>query len=310
MQVENLNWDYLRLLLVIADKGGLSAASRIMRLDPGTVGRRLNLLETQVGCKLFFRTRRGLEPTSAGQKLCARARRMDDEVNAIWLELSAEDRGLRGHVSITATEATITGLIAPSLKSFRDRHPEIWVELISDLRVLDLGRREADIAVRFVRPHKGELRVRRFGSVGNDLYASPDYIKRYGIPQENDSATAFHGHLTIGWPVSQTALPLARWIARIAGNAVTVLRSDSVAIRLAAAQAGVGIALLPCIAADNAPGLVRLQWRADPAPIQDLWLVSHNDVARIPRVRAVLEFIALVGKRGRPALLGLPEASA
>jgi DNA-binding transcriptional LysR family regulator len=294
-----MDWDNLRFVLAVADAGGLSAAARALRVDTATVSRRLDALEAELSCKLFHRSRQGLRSTGAGQKLLAHARRIEAEVRALGFALSAEDRGLDGTVVITATEPIASGLVVPALPAFRARHPAIALELVTDIRALDLGRREADVALRLLRPHQGDLKLRKLGAVGYALYASQAYLDRHGMP---DPADGCAGHALIDWPVPYTIIPQVPWLREQAARATVVLRSTSAMTRLAAAASGTGIALLPCVIADPDPRLVRVP--SAPSPMQDLWLVTHRDLARVPRIRAVLELLGDAARRAARRLSG------
>jgi DNA-binding transcriptional LysR family regulator len=289
----------LRFVLAVADAGGLSAAARSLRVDTATVARRLDALETDLRCKLFHRSRQGLKPSPAGAKLLAHARRIDDEVRALGFELSAEDRGLAGTVVITATEPIAAGLVVPALDAFHARHPGIAIELVTDIRALDLSRREADIALRLVRPEAGDLRIRRLGAVGYALYAGPGYLGRHGKP---DAADGLAGHALIDWPLDYTVIPQVPWLRRVGSKATVVLRSSSAMTRLAAAVADVGVALLPRVIGDADPRLVRVA--SETPPPQDLWLATHRDLAAVPRIRAVLTFLTDAAKRSARRLNG------
>ncbi len=293
-----LDWDDLRFALAVADAGGLSAAGRALRVDPATIGRRLDGLEATLKCKLFHRRRQGLVPTPAGAKLIQHARRIEEEVRAVGFEMSAEDKGLAGTVVITTTEPIAAGFVAPALPDFEAKHPGIAVEVKTDIRTLDLGRREADIALRLARPTQGDLIGRKLGQVGYGLYASRDYLDRRGKP-----TAGFEGHLLIDWPVDYTVIAQVPWLRKIAASATVVLRSNSAMTRRAAASSGAGIALLPCILADLDAGLVRVQSEAPPK--QDLWLVTHRDLARVPRIRVTLDYLAETAKRSTRRLAGV-----
>ncbi len=294
-----MDWDNLRFVLAVADAGGLSAAARALRVDTATVSRRLDALEAELACKLFHRSRQGVKTTGAGAKLVTHARRIEGEVRALGFALSAEDRGLDGTVVITATEPIASGLVVPALDAFRARHPGIALELVTDIRALDLGRREADIALRLLRPHQGDLRVRRLGAVGYALYVSQAYVERCGVP---DPRSGCAGHTLIDWPVPYTIIPQVPWLREQAARATVVLRSTSAMTRLAAAASGLAIALLPCVIADPDPRLVRVP--SAPPPVQDLWLATHRDLARVPRIRATLEFLAESARRAARRLSG------
>lgn len=292
-----MDWDHLRFVIAVAEAGGLSAAARALRVDTATVGRRLDALETDLKCKLFDRSRRGLKPTGAGAKLLDHARRIEGEVRALGFALSAEDRGLDGTVVITATEPIAAGLVVPALASFRAKHPGIALELVTDIRALDLSRREADIALRLVRPDQGDLKLRKLGTVGYALYASPDYLAARGALR-----AGLAGHALIDWPVDYTIIPQVPWLRAHAAKAEIVLRSASAITRQAAASSGAGIALLPRLIGDPDPRLTRVA--SEPPPTQDLWLVSHRDLATVPRIRVVATFLADAARRAAKRLNG------
>ncbi len=294
-----MDWDHLRFVLAVSEAGGLSSAARTLNVDAGTVARRLDALEAALRCKLFHRSRRGLDPTPAGAKLLGHAQRIAAEIRALDLGLSSEDRGLAGPVVITATEAIAIGLLMPALPSLRAAHPGIVPELVTDIRTLDLGRREADVALRLTRPQQGDLRVRLLGSVAYALYASAAYVQRRGVP---DATARFAGHDVIDWPLDYTVIAQVPWLRNVASKATIVLRSGSAVTRRAAAAEGLGIALLPCLIADGDARLARIA--AAPAPAQELWLATHRDLARMARVRVVLDFLVTTARRARPVLLG------
>jgi DNA-binding transcriptional LysR family regulator len=299
-----VDWDHLRFVLAVADAGGLTAAGRVLKVDPATVSRRLDALEHAMKAKLFHRTRQGLDPTPAGAKLVAHARRMAEEVAALEIALSAEDRGLAGTVVITATEPIAEGFVVPAIPSLQARHPGIAIEVVTDIRFLDLARREADVALRLARPDQGDLRVRRLGTVAYGLYASAGYLATFGRP---DLARGFAGHRLVDWPANYTVIPQPAWLRSVAGSAEIALRSNSATARRAGAAAGVGLALLPCVTADSDRALVRIAMEG--VPSLDLWLVTHRDVGRIPRIRAVLDHLADEARRLAPRLEGRHQSA-
>jgi DNA-binding transcriptional LysR family regulator len=150
-----------------------------------------------------------------------------------------------------------------------------------------------------VRPHEGDLKIRRLGSVAYALYASPGYVEKHGTP---DPRTGCKGHALIDWPLPYTIIAQVPWLRDHARNAMVVLRSSSAMTRLAAAVGGAGVALLPCVIADGDPRLVRVKSEVPPA--QDLFLATHRDLAAVPRIRATLAFLAEIARRGAKRLAG------
>jgi DNA-binding transcriptional LysR family regulator len=292
-----MDWDDLKVALAVAEARSLSGGARALGVDVATVARRLERLEAALGAKLFQRDNRGLAPTSAGEKLAAHVARMEAEVHDIRTGLDAADLGLAGTVAVTTTDVLACHLVTPALGRLQAQHPGIAIEIATDIRTLNLSRREADIALRLARPEQASLLARKVGDVGYALYATKAYLKAAGEP-----AVGSAGHRLIDWPEDYTIIPQVPWLRRFAKDATVVLRANSAHARHQAAMAGLGLALLPCVMVGPKDGLVRID-TPEPAPSLELWLAAHQDQARVPRVRAVLDFLAetAAGEKGRLA---------
>lgn len=296
---KNIDWDDLKVALAVAEARSLSGGARALGVDVATVARRLERLEAALGAKLFQRDNRGLSPTSAGEKLAAHVARMEAEVHDIRTGLDAADLGLAGTVAVTTTDVLACHLIAPALGRLQAQHPGIAVEIATDIRTANLSRREADIALRLARPAQASLLARKVGDVGYALYASRAYLKGAGTP---DAVSGYPGHRLIDWPEDYTIIPQVPWLRRVAREATVVLRANSAHVRHQAAMGGIGLALLPCVMVGPNDGLVRID-APEPPPALELWLAAHQDQARVPRVRAVLDFLAetATAEKGRLA---------
>src|SRR5262245_7864341 len=156
-----VNWDDLRYILAIAQTRTLSAAARLLRVDHTTVARRLIAIERALKTRLFERTRDGLQPTAAGERAIERAREIEERTVALEREVTGQDARPEGLVRLTALDAFFDGFLIPLLGPFYDRYPKIELTLISTMRVLDLTRREADVAIRFSKPKDPKLVARR-----------------------------------------------------------------------------------------------------------------------------------------------------
>lgn len=165
------------------------------------------------------------------------------------------------------------------------------MELAIDNRVLSLSRREADIALRPIRPKEGDLWGRKLSGIAWALYAAPAYLEANGGPLSN--AGDVDRHALIGWEETTSGIGAADWLSRAAPPASFVYRTNSLVNQLVAAKAGIGLALLPCYLGDGEAGVTR----ALPEPIAELdgelWIVTHADLKRTARVRA---FFDLVGE--------------
>lgn len=175
----------------------------------------------------------------------------------------------------------------PNLPKLTRANPELEVSACTDLRVLRLSRREADRAIRYVAPKDGDLVGRRLSGVGTAHYASRAYVKRRGIPRDPRQLA---GHDIVAFAPEFGSSPEAQWLAHHGRGARVALRANSLAAYLAALRHGLGIGLYACHAAENVPGLVRVS--KEVLLEEEYWAVVHVDMARAPRVRAVLDFMS------------------
>lgn len=290
-----LDWDDLRYFLAIHRAGTLARAAAALGINATTVGRRLSALEERVHARLFDRTPEGYALTHAGRDLLPRAERMEDEALALEREVLGADQRLSGSVRVTATEMIATRFVMPHLPRFRDRHPEVALELECSNRRVSLTRREADIALRLARPREENVVTRRLSDIPLALYAAPSYLQARGTPE--DPERTLRGHEILAFAAARTFRTENAWLEPRSAGARIALRSDSVSSLFAATLAGLGIALLPRAAADREPGLVRIDTLTAPEP-RVIWQTVHEDLQKNARVRAVMDFLAEV--LGRP----------
>ncbi len=283
-----LDWDDLRFFLAVARTGSLSAAARELRCTQSTVGRRLASLETGLRVRLLTRTPRGYIATPAGARVREHAERIEVEARTIEHALAGQDARLEGRVTVACIESIANNILAPCFARLHRDDPGVVIELLPPDRHLSLARREADISIHQVRPKQREIVVRKIGSIAFGLYASPDYLERFGTP---DFADGCVGHRILALPDQFCDLPQMQWLTGLAPKARVVLRTGSYESRLHSLLAGDGIAYLPRFHGDAEPGLKRIDATLTPAPVVDLWLAVHKDTRNVPRVRAVIEAI-------------------
>ncbi|WP_086998984.1 LysR family transcriptional regulator [Rhizobium sullae] len=284
------DWNELRLVLAVHRTGSLTAAASVLSIDHSTVFRRLNALEKRLGVRLFERLPGGsYQVTQAGERMAAAAERMEDETLALDRDIAGRDHQLSGKLRVTSSETLAYSMLTRHLAAFRQVHPGIVVELLIDNRVLSLSRREADIALRPVRPREGDLWGRKLADVGWMLYASPMVLEAIGGPLTR-AADAVR-HPLIGWEEYVAGIAAADWLGRHAPAAAFVYRTSSLVNQLVAAKAGIGVALLPCYLGDSHLELVRAL--ADPIAelAGELWIVTHTDLKGTARVRAFFDIV-------------------
>ncbi len=278
----------------------MSAASRALRVDPATVGRRINSLESALTLRCFERRADGYRLTDGGRKLLEHAERVETDLLGLSRAIDGEDRHVCGLVSVTASDSVTLPFLIPVLPGMRERHPDLRIDLISTNRVLSLARREADIAVRMVRPEEGDLLARRIATMGYGLYASPEYLGRAGMPETLDD---LKDHALVDWLEEYPRAAVSAWFRKLADGTHAALRLNGAQERLSAVTAGVGIACMGYIMA-RGRGLCRVLPDVEVPPLE-LWLVVHPDSARVKRVRAVMDYLveaaaAASGRFSRP----------
>jgi DNA-binding transcriptional LysR family regulator len=206
---------------------------------------------------------------------------------------------------MTASETFGSHFLAPRLSGFRGRYPNISLVLLASDQPLDLSRREADIAIRMFKPKQPNLIVRRVGESAFALYAAPEYISARGAFK---SAATLAGHNVVGFDDTLADSPAGKWLALAETGACVVSRCNSFAAAAEMANAGLGIAVLPCYLGEAIPGLQRAS--AGEVARHEIWLAIHSDVQRNSRVRALSEFVSELLQREAPRLLGRSVADA
>lgn len=294
-----MNWDDLRFLLAVDRRASLAGAARELKVTKATASRRLAALEQSVGARLVERRPRGLVLTEAGREVAAAARDIESAIVSVEQRVaSAADTRPCGTVRLTAPQWVAERLIIPALPELRSRHPELEVDLIGTNAVLNLAQREADVAIRNVRPSQASLTARRIGELGGCVYASAAYLETRGAPT---SPASMAGHDVLVYE-SLEGIPGFEWMRDSRRGARVAFRANDAVALLSAAEAGLGLAALPCLLGDTAGSLRRV--RALGFSRCQVLLVAHEQVRGIPRVRAVSEFVAALFVRQRDLIAG------
>lgn len=289
-----LNWDDVRLFLAVARTARLAGAGRRLGLDHSTVARRLSNLEAAVGSRLFDRGPRGVQLTEAGQKLLDHAERIEGEMAAATEMLGGGDARVTGAVRLATPEAFGAYLVAPQIRRLHRAHPELRLELAPESRMVSLANRDADVAVLLNRPTSGPVMARHLIDYRLGLYASRAYLEAHGPV----TADRLSDHPFAWYIDARIDIPELRFLSEVSADATPVFRSTSIAAQHAAVAGGFGLGVLHLFAAERDPALVRLLPEVE---IQrSYWLAVHADMQRLPRVRAVMDFIDAVVADRRP----------
>ena len=283
-----LDWNDLRYFLAVAREGSTLAAGRELRVSQTTVARRIAALENALGLTLFEKRQAGYVVTPQGEQLLPLAERVEREVQQFADAAGARTRELKGTVRITTEEVYAVTILAPMLLDLHELHPEILIEVDTAQAVRDLASGEADIALRStVGDQPSGLVGRTISTDDWTLYCSRDYAARNGLPT---TISELRNHPFVGGGGEKLWRQYEAWLKALGlEDQVAVHQTTSTGL-LSGVRSGFGIAVLPCIAADADPELVRcLPPRADHG--RTLWLLTHERVRRVPGVRAVIDFL-------------------
>ncbi len=280
-------WDDLRFVLAVSRTGNLQKAAATLGVNHSTMFRRLNALEQTLGSKLFERLATGYRPTDSGRRFLEAAERMETEALALDRDLTGRDTRLTGTVKVTASETLAFGILTGEIARFREAQPGIAVELMVDNRVLDLSRREADIALRASRPAQGDLFGRKLADIAWRFYASPAFLDAHGKPR---SLRDLDKRPLISWGEATQPTKAAAWLAKNLGTAAIAYRTGSLVNQMMAAKAGIGVALLPSYLGNADSGLTPvLPVLSDLST--ELWLVTHRSLKDTARIRAFMDIV-------------------
>lgn len=284
------DWNELRLVLSVARAGSLTAAAGVLGIDHSTVFRRLNALEQRLAVRVFERLPGGIyQLTPAGERMAAAAERMEDEALSLARDIAGADGRLSGRLRVTSSETLAYSRLTSHLAAFQQVHPGIMVELVIENRVLSLSRREADIALRPIRPKEGDLWGRKLAGVAWTFFASTAYLQAHGGPIEGPDDLGSQS--LIGWEETAGGIMAADWLDRAVAADAFVYRTNSLVNQAVAARGGIGMALLPCYLGDGEPGLVRALAAPLPEVAGELWIVTHSDLKGTARVRAFFDVV-------------------
>ncbi|RFU49081.1 LysR family transcriptional regulator [Paraburkholderia sp. DHOC27] len=277
------DWENMRYFLTVGRFGTLSGAARALEVDHATVSRRVSALEEQLNIRLVERLPRACPLTAAGQHVFDLAQTMEESAYAVERFVVASNSPLTGNVTLSAPPVLVANFLARQLADFKLAHPRVHLHISAQPRQVSLGRREADIVLRLVRPREATSVARKLGRLSFDLYASKNYRMLHDA-----SAWEF-----IVYEPDSSDVPQHKWLMDIVKDRTIACEIGDINGHLAAAQAGAGVACLPRFLADQDPTLQRVPHEAPPFS-RDIWMAVHRDLRRSPHIRAVMEFLLKV----------------
>jgi DNA-binding transcriptional LysR family regulator len=282
----DMSWDDLRVFLAAERGGTISAAASDLGVSRSTVNRRLHGLEAASSVTLFERTPAGLVPTDAGLQLLPIARRMEEDALAAERVFAGRDATISGRIDVTQFEAA-GEMLAPAFAEFQRVHPEIELHVTTSNRPLSLRRRESDLAIRGTDEPNPELVGVSLGRMEYAVYGRPEIVASDNPPW-------------VLW--DRTLGATGTWtVARRLGAPLRVAAEvDSQHLMNELVSAGAGLGLLPMALASRRAELVTMGPVPQPDMSMGIWALTHPDLRRSPRVRAVMRFLA----EKAPALVG------
>ncbi|MFO1328593.1 MAG: LysR family transcriptional regulator [Rubrivivax sp.] len=295
-EAASFDWALVRSFLAVLDAGSLLGAARRTGAQQPTLGRHVAQLEAQLGAPLFERTGRGVTPTALALSIADAARQMAAGADALTQALAGRQAARGGTVRVSASQVAATWLLPPVLARLQRDEPDIQVELVASNALSNLLRREADIALRMVRPAQASLVARKLGEVPIVAAAHRDYLARQGTPR---TPADLLRHRLIGYDRDDALLRGFAAQGLALGREAFALRTDDQVAygQLLAAGAGIGFVARYCV--ERWPGVVPVlpQLAVPPLPC---WLVVHREIRGSPAVRRVFDHLAAEV----PALIG------
>jgi len=280
-----MDWNGMRVFLAIARAGSLRAASQQLGVSHSTISRRLAALEEQLDVRLFDAMPEGYRLTAAGTRILELAEQVEEGMFGIERMISGVDQRVDGRVRLTLPLPMYLHLLAAPLADFAQQWPGIELDIDTNLNLLDLSRREADVAVRVLMDGKSppdDLIGRHIGHLPRAVYASQAYLEAHD-PLDPASDACW-----IGWSEQE---PHPDWIVSGPLPALSARHglNDPLA-QLAGARAGLGLTMLPILMGDAAEGVIRVPGLPE-LPGYEIWMLSHPDLRDTARVRAVKGFL-------------------
>lgn len=285
----SFDWNHIRAFLATVEEGSLSGAARVLRQTQPTLSRQISALEETLALTLFERSTRTMVLTDAGAELLAHVRTMAEAATQISRVATGQSQSVEGVVRITSSDAMASYILPRCLIALRQAHPGITVELVPSNDVSDLTRRDADIAIRHVRPEQPDLVAKRVADINVGLYASASYLATLPpIRSPEDLADAEF----IGYEKPERLVPQlnALGVPVTAKNFGITTTSGNALYELA--RAGAGIALIARADADNQIGLQAVLPSMPKVQIP-MWLVTHREIQTSRRIRIVFDHLAM-----------------
>jgi DNA-binding transcriptional LysR family regulator len=290
------DWDNLRVFLALAEEGSLTGAARRLKVSHPTIARQIKALEDDLGARLFDRLPDRFQPTAAALELMQDVQAMERASQSIARRSAGLSGDHLGTVRVSVDE-TMADFITRHLRQLRDNHQCIEIEIAVAHISANLSKREADLLIRSRVPDLASLVGRKLGAFAFAVYATPALARR--LAREGTARERTMRDLPwVGFDEDHAYMPGQEWQNRFLGNARPAVRTNNGVVLANAIRAGVGLGVLPCFLGDPDPGLERVSPILDEARV-DQWLLVHQDLRQVPKVRIVMDALVELFRRTR-----------
>ena len=286
-----MDWDKLRIFHAAAEAGSFTHAGELLKLSQSAVSRQVSALEKDLQTPLFHRHARGLMLTEQGELLFRTVHEVIGKLELIRSRLTDSRERPHGELRITTNLGFGTGWLTPRLKPFLDLYPDVKIRLLLTDDDLDLGMREADIALRLREPEQPDLIRRKLFTISYHLYAAPSYVTEHGQPQTLDDLAK---HRLLSLDVGGNFLDHLNahlYLGRGAKNArIPSFSVNNIPALYGAVVAGLGIATLPDYLVGPGSSLVQMMTQTV-TPELDVFLVYAEEMKNVARVQVFREYL-------------------
>lgn len=294
------DWNDIRYFLELARRGKLSAAALRLGVDHTTVARRIKALEEELGIQLFERENRAYKLSDDGRRLLKHAEKLETNSLELLHDVTPESTGPVGTIRLASPEAVGSQFLARHMQSFHAHNPGVALELVAETRHTNLTKREADAAITLAQQQHGRVISEKLGDYRLRLYAAPAYLQKHPpIVRLND----LRQHQFIWYVDDLLPIPQLKMLDKAISDPNIVFRTTSVTGQANAAEAGLGIALLPCFVADRMKFLTTVLPR-EISVIRELWLTTHAELADRPHLVKMQDFLTTLFTSERRTLVG------
>lgn len=281
-----MSWDEIRVFLAAARAKQFLAAARELQIDHATVSRKISALEKRLGTRLFNRQTTGSVLTPAGERLLEAAEQVESFLLLAQADITKTDVELSGTVRIGAPDGFGTKFLCPLLGKLKQRHPGLTIQIVPLSRTFSLSKRDADIAIMIDRPNEGRLSFKKLIDYTLHYYASETYFAQHGAP---DTLDALQEHDIVTYVYDLLFAEQLNFMPELFSSAYTRIECSNAMGQIEAVRGGAGIGILHDYLAyqDDSLKVVLPQHSFE----RSYWIVTHQDMKDLGRVRAVSDFI-------------------